>query len=65
MTVIHGGNVWQGQGPDAWLDFSANLNPDGPPAWVREAMARGIDRARYYPDPRGAAARRGVAAHLG
>lgn len=65
MTVVHGGNVWQGQGPDAWLDFSANLNPEGPPAWVLEAMAQGVRRARFYPDLRGAAARRGVAAHLG
>ena len=65
MTVVHGGNVWQGQGPDAWLDFSANLNPEGPPAWVREAMARGLGRANVYPDLTGAAARRGVAAHLG
>lgn len=65
MTVIHGGNVWQGQGPEAWLDFSANLNPEGPPAWVREAMAQGLSRANVYPDLTGAAARRGVAAHLG
>ena len=57
MTVIHGGNVWQGQGPEAWLDFSANLNPEGPPAWVREAMAQGLSRANVYPDLTGAAAR--------
>lgn len=65
MTVVHGGNVWQGQGPGAWLDFSANLNPEGPPKWVVEAMARGLERARYYPDLQGDAARRGVAGHLG
>ena len=65
MTVKHGGNVWQGEGPDAWLDFSANLNPDGPPDWVREAMVQGLSRARIYPDPAMTAARRGVAMHLG
>lgn len=65
MTVIHGGNVWQGEAPDQWLDFSANLNPEGPPDWVVAAMAAGLSRARYYPDIRAAAARRGVALHLG
>ena len=65
MTVFHGGNVWQGENPDQWLDFSANLNPEGPPEWVVEAMKAGLARARYYPDLKGVAARRGVAAHLG
>ena len=65
MTVFHGGNVWQGESPDEWLDFSANLNPEGPPPWVLEAMQAGLARARYYPDLSGTAARRGMAAHLG
>ena len=65
MSVFHGGNVWQGDGPDQWLDFSANLNPEGPPDWVLKAMREGLDRARYYPDLNGTAARRGMAAHLG
>lgn len=65
MTVYHGGNVWQGQCPDDYLDFSANLNPEGPPEWVQKAMALGLSRARYYPELSGAAARRGMAAHLG
>ena len=65
MTVYHGGNVWQGERPDQWLDFSANLNPEGPPDWVLHAMEAGLARARYYPDLSGTAARRGMAAHLG
>ena len=65
MTVIHGGNVWQGESPDEFLDFSANLNPEGPPDWVQSAMAEGLARARYYPDVQCAAARRGMARHLG
>ena len=65
MTVIHGGDVWQGPGPGAWLDFSANLNPEGPPDWVRAAMAEGLARAAWYPDARSRAARAGLAAHLG
>ena len=65
MTVIHGGDVWRGALPEDYLDFSANLNPEGPPQWVREALALGLERARFYPDLSGAAARRGMAAHLG
>ena len=65
MTVIHGGDVWRGALPEDYLDFSANLNPEGPPEWVREALALGLERARFYPDLSGAAARRGMAAHLG
>ena len=65
MTVIHGGDVWRGALPEDYLDFSANLNPEGPPQWVRAALALGLERARFYPDLSGAAARRGMAAHLG
>ena len=65
MTVVHGGDVWQGASPDEYLDFSANLNPEGPPDWVLNAMSTGLQRARYYPDLRGRGARAGMAAHLG
>ncbi|MDO4865359.1 MAG: aminotransferase class I/II-fold pyridoxal phosphate-dependent enzyme [Clostridia bacterium] len=65
MTVVHGGDVWQGASPDEYLDFSANLNPEGPPDWVLNALSTGLRRARYYPDLRGRGARAGMAAHLG
>ena len=64
MTVIHGGNVWQGEKPEDYLDFSANLNPEGPPAWVTDAMKEGLSHVRYYPEISGAAARGGIAKHL-
>ena len=48
---MHGGNVWQGEGPLRWLDFSANLRPEGPPEWVREALVNALSEARWYPDP--------------
>ena len=63
--MMHGGNVWQGPSPDVWLDFSANLRPDGAPDWVVQAMARGIGEARYYPDVSMRAAKEGLAAYAG
>ena len=64
MRTIHGGDVWQGGAPEEYLDFSANLNPEGPPDWVRAAMAEDVARAAYYPDIRGRAALAGLSAHL-
>ena len=65
MSVYHGGDVWQGPTPGDVLDFSANLNPEGPPEWVRAAMLKGLENARYYPDLRQASALAGLSAHLG
>lgn len=64
MSIVHGGDVWQGEAPGAYLDFSASLNPDGPPDWVVEAMRRGLGNARWYPDVRARAALAGLGAHL-
>lgn len=61
----HGGNVWQGDAPGEWLDFSANLRPEGPPDWVREALLQGMENARYYPDPSMKRARAALAEYLG
>lgn len=61
----HGGNVWQGASPGGWLDFSANLRPDGPPEWVYQAMCAAINDARYYPDVLMAEAKRGIARYAG
>ena len=63
--MIHGGNVWQGNGPEGWLDFSANLRPEGPPEWVSRAAAESLSRMRYYPDLAMRAAKRGLAAYAG
>ena len=49
MKIIHGGNVWQEGSPADWLDFSANIRPGGAPDWVKEALAEGMENARYYP----------------
>ena len=61
----HGGNVWQGDAPSEWLDFSANLRPEGPPIWVQEALLRGMENARYYPDPSMKRAKAALADYLG
>lgn len=64
MSVYHGGDVWQGSAPGDYLDFSANLNPEGPPEWVRAAMAAGLENAAWYPDVRSRAALGGLAGRL-
>ena len=63
--MAHGGQVWQGRGPEAWLDFSANIRPEGAPDWVREALALGGQYVGYYPDIRMDAPREGLALGLG
>ncbi|MBQ9301270.1 MAG: histidinol-phosphate aminotransferase family protein [Clostridia bacterium] len=61
----HGGNVWEGGNPGRWLDFSANLRPEGPPEWVQKTLRRALDDVRYYPDRSMKAARAGLAAYAG
>ena len=61
----HGGNVWQGGAPSDWLDYSANLRPEGAPRWVRDALTAGMENVRYYPDPTMRRARGSLAKYLG
>lgn len=44
-------------------DFSANLNPLGPPAWVREWLAKQLAGLERYPAPDYPAARNAIAAY--
>ncbi|MBX6396319.1 MAG: threonine-phosphate decarboxylase [Alicyclobacillaceae bacterium] len=66
--MIHGGNVrvyrevW-GIDEQRLADFSANINPLGPPEGVRAAVWSALDRIRHYPDPRQEQFRREVARH--
>ena len=64
-NVFHGGDVWQGGSPEAWLDYSANINPHGAPDWVLRALRRGLDNISYYPDPAMRSARAALADYLG
>jgi L-threonine-O-3-phosphate decarboxylase len=66
----HGGNVTGtaralGCAPEEILDFSANINPLGPPPWLRPVVARALSAAGHYPEPRADALRRMAADRLG
>ncbi|WP_458525055.1 threonine-phosphate decarboxylase CobD [Onishia taeanensis] len=47
------------------IDFSANLNPLGPPAWLGDWLAGAAGRLASYPDPDDAAPARAIAAQQG
>ena len=61
----HGSNVWGERAPEKWLDFSANLRPEGTPEWVAQVMMEALKDVRFYPDRAMRAARRGLAEWLG
>ncbi|MDP2847695.1 MAG: cobyric acid synthase [Humidesulfovibrio sp.] len=52
----HGGNIWKlaeraGVRPEDMVDFSANINPLGPPRWLPEAVSDALSQVAHYPDP--------------
>lgn len=52
---VHGGRVWDiinitGLRREEILDFSANLNPFGPPQTAIESIKRGLNQILIYPD---------------
>ena len=57
MTIpLHGGNLRQlalasGRPESDLVDFSANLNPLGPPEWLRAVLAANVSALTHYPDP--------------
>lgn len=66
----HGGQqIWAGEAcgadPARWLDFSASLNPLGPPPSVRAALARALRDVAVYPDLQARAATGAIADYLG
>ncbi len=63
--MIHGGGVWETGDPAEWLDFSANLRPEGPPEWVIGTLRSTLEDIRYYPDLKMKKARRGLAGYTG
>lgn len=61
----HGGNIY-GEAPAAsggkWLDFSANINPLGLAAEVKQAIVTNIDGIVHYPDPQARALKKAISA---
>ena len=56
MTFKHGGHLRRlaeraGCPAEEILDFSANINPLGPPESLRAVVARTLDQIVHYPDP--------------
>ncbi|MFO8031046.1 MAG: cobyric acid synthase [Desulfohalobiaceae bacterium] len=52
----HGGNIHKlarttGQATEELLDFSASINPLGPPAWLLESLPGLARKLVHYPDP--------------
>jgi len=55
-TFEHGGNIHRvirdmGPDSDTVLDFSANINPLGPPQWLRSVVSSSLSTVSHYPDP--------------
>ena len=56
MTERHGGNLQRlalaaGKPAGEILDFSANINPLGPPEWLRPLISAHVGGLVHYPDP--------------
>ena len=56
MTERHGGNLTKlaaaaGRPAGELLDFSANINPLGPPEWLRPLISSLVGDLVHYPDP--------------
>ncbi|MDY7000294.1 MAG: aminotransferase class I/II-fold pyridoxal phosphate-dependent enzyme, partial [Thermodesulfobacteriota bacterium] len=52
----HGGHIRAlaeeaGCAPEELLDFSANINPLGPPPWFRDVISAHTSGLVHYPDP--------------
>lgn len=54
--MLHGGNLRElarlaGCDPSEIIDFSASMNPLGPPPWLRSVISRHVEILAHYPDP--------------
>lgn len=63
----HGGNIHQAMRNTSvdkkMLDFSANINPLGPPEWLRPLLSRHVEQLVHYPDPENIGAVSVIAKH--
>ncbi len=70
MMPAHGGQRRKlaeqaGCAPEELLDFSANINPVGPPEWLRRVISRHVSELAYYPDQEATALVEAIAARHG
>lgn len=69
-TFEHGGNIHKilrdspGKGQEI-LDFSANINPLGPPEWFRPLISSQLENLIHYPDPENTSFIKAIAEHTG
>ena len=47
------------------LDFSANINPLGPPEWFRPLISSQLEKLIHYPDPENTIFIEAIAEHTG
>jgi adenosylcobyric acid synthase len=69
-TFEHGGNIHKilrdSPGKDQEiLDFSANINPLGPPEWFRPLISSQLENLIHYPDPENTSFIKAIAEHTG
>jgi cobyric acid synthase CobQ/L-threonine-O-3-phosphate decarboxylase len=69
-TFEHGGNIHKMQRELAaenskLLDFSANINPLGPPEWFRPLISSQLEYLLHYPDPENTLFIEAIAEHTG
>lgn len=70
MRNEHGGNIREfaeisGRREEDILDFSANINPLGPPGWLRAVINSKISSLAHYPDTECKALARAIAGRYG
>lgn len=70
QSFEHGGNIHKvlreaGNGKGEILDFSANINPIGPPEWLRPLISSHLENLVHYPDPEYTAFTEAISKHIG
>ncbi len=70
MTIVHGGNVYEiasrlGCAPEEVLDYSASINPLGPPPGLTELLSHTFQLLQHYPDIQNRVLLEAIAGHHG
>lgn len=70
LTCGHGGNIRDlakatGRCESDLIDFSANINPMGPPNWMSSLIQSEVENLVHYPDPRASQLVASLADHYG